>query len=284
MSAIGALTRSGLLYEGNFADWHARVDALLEVHGLTLSHSRHGKKSPTGLIIQNRSHLKPRAIVDLVTSQVSPALMARVPMSRATDGTAADVLRHIKRFAAAFRLLDLPPEIRNSIYTYYLCSIPASECVLDLDANKTRGIPKAELCSVSRQIRHETMNLAILHMTLQIRCSARRGEPLDGQVVHRNLQLWEQTLSKPEKQLLRRVDVQVKGSRALPGVLTLSWTQHNGTELWSNRWASQVEEIARETAASLTVATEGHDSQGRSLLLTILDDPELWASFERPKY
>ncbi|KAK5686327.1 hypothetical protein LTS10_002444 [Elasticomyces elasticus] len=97
----GELTKSGLLYEGNYTD-------LLVIHGVDIDKiSQPIYRDWHGLAERQKA-------VKLITDQVSPALLARITAADARDPNT--LLLSLQAEAKPFRFSDLPPELRLKIY------------------------------------------------------------------------------------------------------------------------------------------------------------------------
>ncbi|KAK4499389.1 hypothetical protein PRZ48_009903 [Zasmidium cellare] len=132
----GLLTKSGLLFEGNFPGWRVRINAILKMHDLDrvlsqpLHHARHASQQ--------------RKAADIIANHVSPALFKRVPLEKRTNPRL--LWRSLKMLAKPFRLLDLPDEVRNRI-----CRFAVEDQLQD-------GPPPA-LAKCSRRLREEVTPL-----------------------------------------------------------------------------------------------------------------------------
>ncbi|KAK4890983.1 hypothetical protein LTR49_028701 [Elasticomyces elasticus] len=112
--STGNLTVSGVLYEGNLADWRERIDNLLKVHGVNINKvSRPVYRDGSG--IEQRQHA-----IKLITDQISPALLRRIP---ARDLICPQrLLCSVREMAKPFRLNDLPQELRDRVYGWHFAN------------------------------------------------------------------------------------------------------------------------------------------------------------------
>ncbi|KAK3641785.1 hypothetical protein LTR56_011112 [Elasticomyces elasticus] len=114
MAALGRLTRSAMLYEGNWVEWDDRVFNQME-----MSKAGSGKEfrvpgsDPWGL---ERMGLRD-PMANSICKQVSPAMLERVPQK--DRGHLERLLRNLKALARPFRLNDLPPELRARIFQFH---------------------------------------------------------------------------------------------------------------------------------------------------------------------
>ncbi|KAK5723151.1 hypothetical protein LTR17_013946 [Elasticomyces elasticus] len=111
MGSSGKLTRSGLLYEGNYTEWRDRISDLLEIRGVNVEEvSCPSYHDWSGLAKRQRN-------IDLITDHISPALLSRIS---ATDLTCPKrLLSSVQNMAKPFRLDDLPPELRSRIFGFH---------------------------------------------------------------------------------------------------------------------------------------------------------------------
>ncbi|KAK5686328.1 hypothetical protein LTS10_002445 [Elasticomyces elasticus] len=109
-ATTGRLSRSGLLYEGNFSKWQEETMCAVEVYKQlsppTYSYQPHHDSQATRT-----------RIFELILDRVSPALAQRVSVGK-FDGPEA-LLRSLEAIAKPFRLNDLPAELRDPVYTFY---------------------------------------------------------------------------------------------------------------------------------------------------------------------
>ncbi|KAK4922200.1 hypothetical protein LTR49_010421 [Elasticomyces elasticus] len=162
MAALGRLTRSGMLYEGNWVEWEDRMFNHME-----MTKAGSGKEfrvpanDPLGL---ERMGLRD-PMANSICKQVSPAILDRVPPK--DRGHLERLLHNLKALARPFRLNDLPPELRARIFQFHfgqaarynICAgsikdktkQPLSNLLLVSRATKTESLPlflgSAEICS-----------------------------------------------------------------------------------------------------------------------------------------
>ncbi|KAK5708736.1 hypothetical protein LTR17_020446 [Elasticomyces elasticus] len=114
MAASDDLTKSGLLYEGNYTEWRDRIDSLLKVYGMDID------KISQPAYRNRRTLVERQKAAKLISDQVSPALLGRIAATDARDPET--LLLSLQAVAKPFRFNDLPPELRIRIYEYYFGS------------------------------------------------------------------------------------------------------------------------------------------------------------------
>jgi len=158
MATTGALTRSGLLYEGNFEDWLTRIQDVLAVHGIrTFRVWCHGKRL-VKLNWWSGRRLNQQAIHNVIAAHISPELIPQLPFPE--NLPTEQLLLQIQDRATPFRLLDLPAEIRECIFAMHFEEICRDLKVIPIDVQRACGIPRSAICYVSKQVRRETTPLA----------------------------------------------------------------------------------------------------------------------------
>ncbi|KAK5740229.1 hypothetical protein LTR17_004730 [Elasticomyces elasticus] len=114
MAASGDLTKSGLLYEGNYTEWRDRIDSLLKVYGMDIDKISQPAHRDRRTLVERQKAAK------LISDQVSPALLGRIAATEARDPET--LLLSVQAVAKPFRLSNLPPELRIRVYGYYFGS------------------------------------------------------------------------------------------------------------------------------------------------------------------
>ncbi|KAK5744117.1 hypothetical protein LTS12_023593 [Elasticomyces elasticus] len=110
MGTSGKLTRSGLLYEGNFTEWRDRIANLLDIHGVDID------AIPCPVYRDWSGLAKRQHTVELITTQISPALLSRIPATNLK--CPKRLLSSVQDMAKPFRLDDLPPELRSRVFGF----------------------------------------------------------------------------------------------------------------------------------------------------------------------
>ncbi|KAK5732922.1 hypothetical protein LTS12_027045 [Elasticomyces elasticus] len=122
MGTSGKLTRSGLLYEGNFTEWRDRIANLLDIHGVD------SDAIPCPVYRDWNGLAKRQDTVELIATQVSPALLSRIPTTNLQCPTR--LLSSVQDMAKPFRLNDLPPELRSRVFGFYF-EVPTISSIRD---------------------------------------------------------------------------------------------------------------------------------------------------------
>ncbi|KAK3704808.1 hypothetical protein LTR37_013640 [Vermiconidia calcicola] len=158
MASLEPLTTSGLLYEGNFTEWKARMAAILEIHGTST------------ILYLNEPHelneQEKKAFALIFRSHVSPNLLERIPRkSRNHPGL---LLNQLEKVVAPFRFLDLPTELRNKIYEYAFHEVRS----MFISPVQRTMDPYPAITRVSRNIRQEALPVCYPNMTFILDFSA----------------------------------------------------------------------------------------------------------------
>ncbi|KAK3644637.1 hypothetical protein LTR56_009575 [Elasticomyces elasticus] len=104
MATSGELTKSGLLYEGNYTEWRSRIDSLLVLHGVDVDKiSQPTYRDWHGLAERQKA-------AKLITDQT------RKPCSSAFKRWPSRI--SLQAVAKPFRFSDLPPELRVNVYDF----------------------------------------------------------------------------------------------------------------------------------------------------------------------
>ncbi|KAK3613299.1 hypothetical protein LTR22_028209, partial [Elasticomyces elasticus] len=122
MGTSGKLTRSGLLYEGNFTEWRDRIANLLDIHGVDID------AIPCPVYRDWTGLAKRQHTVELITTQISPALLSRIPATNLR--CPKRLLSSVQDMAKPFRFDDLPPELRSRVFGFHF-EIPTISSIRD---------------------------------------------------------------------------------------------------------------------------------------------------------
>lgn len=161
MDSFEALQRRGVLYGPNFEDWKARMLSLLRIHQLDGYLEEYHRPSRGGATRDRWTHGSQNA-ANYISMMVRPELLQRVPTSEKAN--AALIMKRLEAISTSFRFLDLPAELRNRIYGFYL-----AECgtvVIKPYEKKTTGYPP--ITKVSRQTRSEVLPLFYASATFEL--------------------------------------------------------------------------------------------------------------------
>lgn len=159
----------GLLFGGNFKNWNTRTMAILRVHNLEHYATQGTIHQLSGDQEEERSRT-----AGLIALLVQPDIIDRVPQSERSNPKL--LMSRLEVICTHFRFLDLPPEVRNRIYSFLLpnggrCKLGAAQT----DREKASGYPP--ITKVSRQIRQEALPI-FYHATTFVFCSDKLGTQL----------------------------------------------------------------------------------------------------------
>ena len=184
MEEQGKLTRSGLLYEGNYPEWEDRLWDLLKLLEANVDDplGRLGNGTP---------------IITFIKTLVIPRLLVIMPQSAKTVNRPQwrkHLLPGLKFAAEPFKLMKLPADVRTRIWTFAIDSqqgLMSYSITADSPFDNERLHP---VTRVSREVRAETLALAWVKVRVRFRPSVGtlrcyRGEQLSSKYANRFHQL-----------------------------------------------------------------------------------------------
>ncbi|KAK4552092.1 hypothetical protein LTR86_010628 [Recurvomyces mirabilis] len=197
------LTASGLLYEGNHAEWRPHIETVLRAHGYAILEEN--ASSPFELL----GHENCLPAVQIVSVHVSPALRARVPSADRRD--AARLLAQLERFAAPFRFLDLPAELRVRIYDLHCSSLGGDHSI---SGPAEYRAPLPSLLQVCRIVRMESIPVFWNQTTVSIQDPCRVEAPEHGKVERTINELldWTVAMSREHLKHIKHTRLMWKGA------------------------------------------------------------------------
>ena len=148
MDNQGSLTKTGLLYEGNYQEWVDRLLVMLENLGVD---SERPDRLGTGV-----------PIITFVRSLVIPRLLLIVPQPTSVmhNSWSQYLLPRLKIAAKPFRLMQLPVDVRTRIWRFAIASQQGPK-KYTITADSPFGIKRIHpVTRVSREVRAETLALA----------------------------------------------------------------------------------------------------------------------------
>lgn len=156
MASLGYLTKSGLLYEdSDFTQWEANLRTRMCAEGLED-------------VVWSKffgpccSDERRKLAIDLVRMQLCPELRKRVQHMPHVCPSSLRIL--LRQLSQPFRLLDLPPELRNRIYDY---TIPENSTI-ELAPIRQSISGYQSITAASRQLRAEVLPTFYAQSTLQL--------------------------------------------------------------------------------------------------------------------
>ncbi|KAK5721626.1 hypothetical protein LTR15_006215 [Elasticomyces elasticus] len=259
------LTRSGLLYEGNFEAWHQQMVATLRVFE-TEAFATKPQRSGTNNL-RNTT---------LILDRVSPGLQKRVGTTHPA-GTEA-LLRMLGAMAKPFRLNDLPAELRDRVYNFAfpgttICDVHSRASPRQQPSRVTLPI----LLKLSRSITTEA--LPFFHASVDYRFDFQAGYLLrfpaggDSAAV-RMIRRWIRDKLQDNVKYLRQLSV---GVVQYDGYFTIRFEPKKGLTVGCppgcpSEVVSAWEKHVKESEA------KRHDvgSVGEAVVLAVVSKPELW--------
>ncbi|KAK5686326.1 hypothetical protein LTS10_002443 [Elasticomyces elasticus] len=201
MAAPGMLTRSGMLYEGNWIEWEDRCYTRLEMLKTGFGKAFRGPADGPRPVVRMRAR-DPTATS--ICEHVSPALLARVPM-HARD-TPQELVSRLRALARPFRLNDLPPELRARIFRFHFGPVTRYNIGAGSVKDETKQ-PLSNLLIVSRATRTEALPLFLGSAEICFQdplFSFHRGGNF---IIETNIREWIQTSIKENTKYLRSIKV-----------------------------------------------------------------------------
>jgi hypothetical protein len=159
MEEQGKLTKSGLLYEGNYQEWEERLWVILELLGADRDRP---DELETGV-----------AIISFVKSLVIPRLLLIMPQATSVthNSWSQFLLPRLEVAAEPFRLMKLPINLRTRIWKFAIAS-QRSPIKYTITADSPFGDERLHpLTRVSREVRAETLALAWLDVRVEFKPS-----------------------------------------------------------------------------------------------------------------
>ncbi|KAK5721623.1 hypothetical protein LTR15_006212 [Elasticomyces elasticus] len=277
MATPGLLTRSGMLYEGNYTSWAKRMEAILEMHDIEAYTNEKGN-----LCIFNGDLTTAELpkTTTLITNLISKGILGRISDSRKDD---PEALAHsLRALAKPFRLNDLPPELRGRIYSIWFKS--ARRHTYTFFKSKSISSPKPpSMLLVSRATRLEALPLFYRSSEFQLHFTRSQGEKFDGRATYpvAMMRRWAEVGVKAGVRDLRRLCVR-RQYRHPVVVVTLDVNKNKGlavnfeekdavrlfTSEQKESWKKHIEQVEADRQALGLL--------GKALILAFTSKPELW--------
>ena len=181
MEGQDKLTKSGLLYEGNYQEWDDRLRAMLELLGANFHPRRRALEDGT-------------PITTFIRSLVIPRLLLTLPQSFSLMHQPRQLLRYLELAAKPFRLMQLPVSVRTRIWQFTIAS-QQGPIRYSITADSPFGNERLHpVTRVSRELRAETLALAWVNARVRFRPSVStlrcyRGERFSSRYANRFHQL-----------------------------------------------------------------------------------------------
>lgn len=279
----GDITTLGLLFEGsNYKEWKAKMAVLLRYQG----YEGFLEGSPSNMTIAD----VPDAC-KLLRAHVSPSMWSRCPASSpavkpllGVDYVAKSLEydEHLKALTQPFRLLDLPAEIRNSIYTIVLRRRPASGIVVL--GKRLLLKPWLPMLHASSQMRREALPLFYAITTFQIRRPFPYGRPYDPATARKEFNKWLSEIVRDNTKDVRHIQIALRFPRRPQIDLAYSKTKGLSMSLFQHCSADDTKRAqAKEHVADIDKACKITGVKNQSIAIALAGSPILWeyATFSR---
>lgn len=279
------LTLAGLLYAGcDFEEWKTRADAMLCLEdGAQYTYAQAKARGPGSCF----PLFQEQVIVSILCSKtiVSAEALLRIP--ECVKSFPCPLWQSLESQSKPFRLLDLPAELRNSIYRM---AFNGQDHVIGPKNKHTR---LHALLQVSKQIRQEALPLYWACTTLvSLRSSyVLRQASSTGHGVELRLASWLDTAAKSHMRHLRSFRFHLAGStasarpgglRARTKHLLFTFNKSNGLEVEVKMGKLAPVSLTRleEHVARVERDRKIVDLQGECIFLALLSEPKLWNNGE----
>lgn len=289
MAPVSNFIVSGVLYAGSdFNEWANRMSAILRIEGLAKFTYEEAKASGFSFRARGRGPAtdKKAALLILTSSAfVSAALLSRViPWAKQEPNF---LWEQLELQTKPFRFLDLPPELRNSIYGYSL-GVGISHNIKSRNISPTvrnQVIKPATvvhpLCRVSQQLRRETLPLywAMAEATYTLPWQAKKqGKKY---AFNDDIIAWKNAHGAQIKFLTRFTLDLPYHDGDWPRKMRFSFDHNKGlTYTYETKGRSvlapESEAKVQQLVASIEQDRKVTEQRGECILLALLSDSKLW--------
>ncbi|KJX96231.1 hypothetical protein TI39_contig693g00002 [Zymoseptoria brevis] len=170
----GDLTASGLLYEGSdFHSWAESTCALLRVRELMPAGFTFDALMALNWSLVRTKLPKQGEATKVILGRISPNVLQRTAVSLRLN--TRELFRALQEASKPFRLMDLPPELRNRVYQAALDDASPDQEVCITGSQRSKTLP---LLQVSRGIRAETRPLYFGTMTFKVEHVKSKSDPV----------------------------------------------------------------------------------------------------------
>lgn len=180
--------------------------ASLEVRGVTINRKERDPGVPDYDTVSNSCGLSRKESKDLIPGQVSPGILARLGIPRSSIKSTEILLSRLEGVATPFRLLDLPAELRDQVYSYHFDQLLPRTSVVFISLQDTYGVPRPAICRANRQLRQETAHLVYGRPTYSL---CRNYQSMDsGTDVVKAIRRWKSTIPAQHIRLFLSIELQ----------------------------------------------------------------------------
>ena len=274
MSApAGALSRSGLLYEGNYLEWKDRmvdvVECQLGAQPANYLRLRLREYASTSSSASATKKLRlagkppmffPRDIARLLRRQIHKPFLARIPKDELGDNDW--LLCMLRDYAQPFRFADLPPELRTLIYKF---AFPAGRW--DVRSNRQQLSP---ILYVSHHIRSEALPIFYCRTTFYARCNRNCAIEIS---VAEFARAWKEESLCENAKLIRDFELSIGNIK-----LYLSYSASMGLRVISLGLRAAPQALLEEHITETETRRKALGLQGEAIIDALIGKPGLWQS------
>ncbi|CAK4033247.1 Hypothetical predicted protein [Lecanosticta acicola] len=268
------LTQGGLLYEGNYDEWVARMDAILHVNGFEMYVSTHHLDFWQGFVGLPEWTQGRQDAAAIVCSQISPALRRRVlnfkdlPQNRIVDPFGL-----LSRIARPFPYLwKLPSEVRNTVYGYALGIHGENSISICEDYRRWPA-----LLQVSREVRGEALKLYFSKGNFCLRLYQSVADTDRSDHMENYLWPWLRIIVRDNLKHLSRFTLECEVDRDVR-IVKFAFSEGVLTVRHPKRLSSDSKtELGQKMSAAVNLSRLLNIG-GESIALALLMDPHLWDS------
>lgn len=283
MAAYNTLILSGLLYEANFQEWLPRMLASLKVRGVTIVRKEGNLGVPDYDTVGNTCRLSTEKIMDIILGQVGLSILARLCIPRSSNQSTDILLCHLESLARPFRLLDLPAELRDQVYSYHFDGLfPRSmwwRSIYTAHAMFRDRRYAAQTSSCSR-----TAHLVYGRPTYRISFHYNPSIHGAGAGVVRAIRRWMSTMPTQNTKLFRSVElrvgflvrVEMRGAAYRYRSIRFDYSPTIGLSVRSAGLGKKPKVMLADHIAQLARPGEGGAAKGNFIFRALTSRPELW--------
>ncbi|KAK5699201.1 hypothetical protein LTR17_023454 [Elasticomyces elasticus] len=284
----GRLTRSGMLYEGNYKEWEDRMACmwLMHKHAAGPNHDSRFFHLP----LQGDQY---EQLTALICAQVSPALLSRLPeanrklwnpwdrMRTPEERKLPSLISSLETAARFFRFESLPPELRKRIYRIHFGRVKCYHVNIDGGDAISSLLRSSRVLLLSRAIRKEATPIFFSEVEFWVagrRCQSVAG---DDTFMERSIRRWSKDYVKENLKYLRHLRLSLWISGQLYEITVSFGEEKKLTAVFSADFPRERKAVWQKHIVKLEANRKALGLQGEAIVLAFTSRPELWE--ERPQ-